>query len=403
MRMMYERCCGLDVHKKTVTACAITPAGQEVRAFGTMTRDLLQLTDWLHSHGVSHVAMESTGVFWKPVYNLLEGAFTVLVVNARNMKALPGRKTDVKDAEWIADLLQHGLLTASFIPDRPQRELRELVRHRTTLVQERVRVVNRVQKVLEGANIKLASVVTDITGVSGQAILQAIANGMEDPAVLAALARGRLRNKRDALEQAVHGQVGAHQRLLLKSHLRHLGFLDDEIEGLDEEVAERMRPFADQLERIDEVPCIGPRTAEIVIAEAGVDMSPFPSSGHFSSWTALCPGNNESAGKRKSERRRKGNRWLTSALVEAAQSAVRVKDTYFHALYLRIAARRGHKRAIVAVAHSLLEVIYHLLKDGTRYQDLGANYFDERDRQQTVRRSVHRLERLGYHVSLEAA
>ena len=403
MEVLYERCCGLDVHKKTVVACVMTPEGRETHTFGTMTKDLLTLSDWLAVHEVTHVAMESSGVYWQPIYNLLEEDFTLLVVNARHIKAVPGRKTDVKDAEWIADLLRHGLMRASYIPNRPHRELRELVRYRRNLVRERSRVVSRIQKVLEGANIKLSSVASDVMGVSGRAMLEAMIAGNEDPQALAALAKGALRKKRPSLEEALRGLMGPHQRMMLQSQFRHLDFLDGEIAGMDEQVVSRMRPFEEAIQRLDAIPGVGPRTAEDVLSEIGLDMTRFPTSDHISSWAKMCPGNNESAGKRKGTGTGRGNPWLRSALVQAAWSAVATKDTYFRAQYHRLAPRRGSKRAILAVAHSILVTIYHMLRDGTTYKDLGSNYFDERSRQTTVRRAAQRIERLGYKVTLEAA
>jgi len=404
MKVVYERCCGLDVHKKTVTACVITPEGRETRTFGTTTGDLLQLADWLAARRVSHVAMESTGVYWKPVYNLLEGLeMTLLVVNAYHIKAVPGRKTDVKDAEWIADLLRHGLLRGSHIPDRPQRELQELVRYRKGLINQRAQVINRIQKVLEGANIKLSSVARDVVGVSGRAMLEALIAGEADAQALAGLAKGRLRSKRVELEGALRGLVGPHQRFLLQSQLRHLDFLDQEIAHLSEEIAQRMRPFEDALQRLDTIPGVGRRAAEQVLAEIGPDISRFPTAAHLASWARVCPGNNESAGKRKSGRTGSGNRWLREALLEAGWAAARSRQTYLSAQYHRLAARRGAKRAIVAVAHTILVIIHHLLEEGTVYRELGGNYFDERAREATVRRSVQRLQRLGYTVTLEAA
>ena len=403
MRVVYDRCCGLDVHKKTVVACVITPAGQEIRTFSTMTQDLLALSEWLERWGVTHVAMESPGVYWKPLFNLLEDTFEVLVVNAHHIKTVPGRKTDMRDAEWIADLLQHGLVRGSYIPDRPQRELRELVRYRRSLVGNRTQVVNRIQKVLEGANIKLAAVVSNVVGVSGRAMLEAMVEGTEDPAVLAALAKGKLRAKQPALETALQGLMGPHQRLLLASHLRHLDLLDAEIAQLDQEVAARLDPFQEALERLDEIPGVGRRCAEDILAEVGTDMSHFPTAGHLASWAKVCPGIHESAGKRKSIGTGHGNKWLRATLTEAAQAAGRTKGTYLWSQYHRLAARRGKNRATMAVAHTILTTIYYILRRGTRYQDLGPNYFDERDRQAAIRRTVHRLERLGYRVTLEAA
>lgn len=402
VQVVYERCAGLDVHKKTVTACVITPAGKQTRTFGTLTRELLALVDWLLAQGVTHVVMESTGVYWKPVYNLLEhSGIEALVVNARDLKNVPGRKTDVKDAEWIADLLRHGLLRGSFVPERWQRELRELVRYRRSLIQERVREANRIQKVLEGANIKLGDVATDVLGKSGRAMLAAIAAGEADPKQLAGLARQRLKNKRDQLEGALEGLVGPHQRFLLATQLRHIAFLEEEIAKLDREIEERMRPFAEVLERMAEIPGVGRCTAEEALAETGVDMSRFPSAAHFASWLGLCPGNHESAGKRKSGKTRHGNVHAATALIRAAQSAARTKDTYAYAQYRRLAARRGANRAKVAVAHSIAVAIYHMLRDGTRYRDLGPNHFDRINEQTVVKRAVRRLEELGYRVALE--
>jgi transposase len=283
MRVVYERCCGLDVHKKTVVACVMTPEGQETRTFGTMTQGLLTLSEWLEQWGVTHVAMESTGVYWKPWFNLLEGAFEVLVVNAHHIKAVPGCKTDLRDAEWIADLLRHGLVRGSYIPDRPQRELRELVRYRRSLIGNRSQVVNRIQKVLEGANIKLASVASNVVGVSGRAMLEAMVGGTEDPRMLAALSKGKLRAKQPALERALQGLMGPHQRLLLSSHLRHLDFLDMEIAQLDQEVAARLDPCQEALERLDEIPGVGRRCAEDILAEVGTDMSQFSTAAHLAS------------------------------------------------------------------------------------------------------------------------
>jgi transposase len=404
MQVIHQRCAGLDVHKKTVVACVITPQGQQTRTFPTMTKNLLELADWLDQQQVTHLAMESTGVYWKPVYNLLEGqGLTLLVVNAQHIKAVPGRKTDVKDAEWIADLLHHGLLQGSYIPDRGQRELRELVRYRRSLIQERARVVNRIQKVLEGANIKISSVIADITGVSGRAMLEALAQGIEDPVVLAAMARGRLRSKVPALAEAAHGLMGPHQRMMLKSQLHHLEFLRSEIEHLDQEVAMRLKPLEGAIERIDEIPGIGRRIAEEVLVEIGPDMERFPTAAHLASWARVCPGNNESAGKRKSGATGRGNPWLRSALVEGAWAAARTKGNRLAARYHRLAARRGSKRAILAVAHTILKMVYHLLRDQARYQDLGANYLDQRDGQGILRRAVRRIECLGYKVTIEAA
>jgi transposase len=408
MDVVYERCCGLDVHKTSVVACLLISrsAGEPVRTvrtFGTMTENLLALADWLAEAGCTHVAMESTGVYWKPLWNLLEDGFELLLVNPRNIKAVPGRKTDVTDAEWIADLLRHGLLRASYVPNRPQRELRELTRYRTSLVRERTAAANRLQKTLEGANIKLASVATDILGTSGREILAALVAGETDGAALAQLAQGRLREKLPQLEQALIGCIGPHQRFLVAEQLAHIDFLEAAIDRVSAEIAERLRPCAEALARLDTIPGIGPYLAEALIAEIGTDMSRFPTAAHLASWAGMCPGNHASAGKRRSGRTRKGNPWLRALLVQAAHAGARKKDTYLGAQYRRLAARRGKSRAAVAVGHAILIIAYHLLRDDTDYHDLGSRYFDERDRRAVERRLVHRLEGLGYKVSLEQA
>jgi transposase len=404
MRPIYERCCGLDVHKKTVVACRITPEGSQTRTFGSMTDELVCLREWLLEGGVTHVAMESSGVYWKPVYNLLEDqGMELLVVNARHVKAVPGRKTDIKDAEWLAELLQHGLLKASFIPDRQSRERRELVRYRRSLVEQRAHLIQRVQKLLEGANIKLGDVASDVMGVSGRAMLQALAQGVDDPTAVAGLAKNALRKKIPELERALTGSVGHHQRFLLRSQFRLLESLEAEISTLDDEVAERMRPFQVALERLDEIPGFGRRAAEQVLAETGVDMSRFPTAAHFVSWARVCPGNNESAGKRHHASIGGGNRWLRSALLEAAWAVSHSRrPTFFTARYRRLAGRRGKKRAAVAIAHSLLLAVYHLLKDGVVFQDLGPAHFERQNRDAIIRRSLHRLETLGCKVTVEA-
>jgi len=401
MDVILERCAGLDVHKKSVVACALTPDGKETETFGTMTDDLRRLGAWLRDNGISEVAMESSGVYWQPVFNVLEElGFVVLVANAHHIKAVPGRKTDVKDAEWIADLLRHGLLRPSFIPERSQRELRELTRHRRSLIQERSQVRNRIQKLLEGVNLKLSSVLSDVAGVSGRAMLQALADGETEPEKLADLASGSLQHKRQELIRALEGALGAHQRLLLQSLLRHLDFLDAEIACLSEEVARRTIPFDEAIERLDAVPGIGRRNAEDILSEIGTDMSRFASAAHLASWARLCPANHESAGKRKAVGTGHGNRWLRSALTQAGLAAANKRDSYFRAHYQRLAARRGKKRAAIAVAHSLLVVIYHLLLHPRPYQDLGLLYFDERRQQSTINAAVRRIERLGYRVTL---
>ena len=404
MEVLYPRCCGLDVHKKTVVACAITPEGKEIHTFKTMTSDLLELADWIDAKKITHVAMESTGVYWHPIYNILEGlGLTLLVMNAQHIKAVPGRKTDVKDAEWIADLLRHGLVIGSFIPNRAQRDLRELVRYRRGLIRQRASVVNRIQKVLEGANIKLSSVASSVVGTSGRAMLEAITRGVEDPQVLAGYAVGKLKKKHVELVEALTGVVGQHQRAMLKSQLRVITFLDEEISRMDAEIAERMRPFEEAVQRIDSIPGMGRRTAEEVLAEIGGDVSRFPTAAQLASWAKLCPGNNESAGKRKATSTGHGNPWLRDSLVEAAWGAAHTRDTYLSAQYYRLASRRGSKRAVMAVAHSILVIVYWLLRNGVEYRELGGNYFDERNRAATVRRAVRRIESLGYQVELQPA
>ena len=441
MERVYERCCGVDVHKKMVVACLITPDAQgqrckEVKTFRTTTQDLLLLRDWLLGEGCTHVAMESTGVYWKPVYNLLEADLELLVVNARHIKAVPGRKTDVRHAEWIADLLQHGLLTRSFIPAAPQRELRELTRHRTSLVQERARAVNRLQKTLEDTNMKLGDVATDIMGKSARAILDALLAGQTDPVVLAELARGRMKSKRAELEQALVGTLKPHHRFMLTEHLLLIDTLEEAISRATQEIETRMGlPDPDEtppapsetealhgegtlLEKantalpltwteavtlLDTIPGINARAAQGIIAEIGTDMKRFKTARHLASWAGVCPGNNESAGKRLSSKMRKGSPWLRQLLLEAAHAASHSKNTYLAAQYRRIASRRGAKVALIAVGHSLLTIIYHMLSEHVPYADLGGNYFDEHDRQGIEKRLVRRLEKLGYQVSVSAA
>jgi transposase len=412
MKVTYERCCGLDVHKKTVVACVIVPGPdgtplKETRTFETMTEDLAALADWLAASGVTHVAMESTGVYWKPVFNLLDGRFEVLVVNAEHIKALAGHKTDVADAEWLADLLRHGLLRGSFIPSALLRELRDLTRYRTKLGDERKSEINRLQKVLEDANLKLASVASDVMGVSGRAILNELVAGHTDPGLLADLAKGRLRDKREALEKALTGTLKVHHRFMLAQHLSHIDFLDEAIAHLDAQIAEQddagiARPFEAELVRWDSLPGINRRIAEIVIAEIGADLQPFEDAQHLASWAGMCPGNHQSAGKRLKGQTRKGSKWLRRALIEAAHGAARTKDKYFQAQYRRLAARRGKQRAAVAVGHSLLVSGYHMITRQQTYHDLGANYFDARDREAVKRRMVRRLEKLGFQVQLKS-
>jgi transposase len=401
MGPVYERCCGLDVHKKTVVACVRTLGHAETRTFGTMTRDVLALADWLTACGVTHVAMESTGVYWKPIYNILEGNFSLLVVNAQHLKAVPGRKTDVKDAEWLSQLLQHGLVRGSFIPDREQRDLRDLTRHRTSLVRDRARVVQRIQKVLEDTNLKLASVATDIVGLSARAMLERLLSGERDPAVLAGLAKGRLRQKRQDLETALEGVLRPHHRFLLAELLAQLDYLEEATGSASKKIEECTAPFQEEIDRLDTIPGINRTQAETLLAEVGADVSRFPTASHLASWAGLCPGNDESAGKHRSGKIRKGSPWLRTTLVEAAHGAARTRNTYLEAQYRRLAARRGKKKALVAIAHSLLVIVYHVLTNKEPYLDLGSNYFDQRDRLRVEKRLSRRLERLGYKVTLE--
>jgi transposase len=406
MQVLYPRCCGVDVAKKFVVACLLTTAedgtvDKDTRTFGTMTDDLLRLADWLAEVGCTHVAMESTGSYWRPIYNVLEGQFVVWVANAFHIKAVPGRKTDVRDAEWIAELLRHGLLRPSFIPAAAQRHVRDLTRYRTHLVEERARLINRVQAVLEDANVKLAAVVTDVRGASARAILEALVAGEADPRTLAELARGRLRTKRHLLAQAVVGRFSAHHAFLIAEHLSHLDYLEEAMERVSTEIAARLQDHQAAIDLLDTVPGISRRAAEIILAEVGADLSRFPSAKHLASWAGICPGNAASGGKRLSGKTRKGDPWLRQVLIEIAHVAAKTKDTYLAAQYRRIAGRRGKKRALVAVAHTVLVIIYHLLTRRQPYRELGVAYFDQRDHQHVQRRLVQRLERLGYAVTLQ--
>lgn len=405
MQVVYSRCAGLDVHKKSVVACVITPSSsrgwhKEIRTFSTMTKDLLNLSDWLTSHDCTHVAMESTGEYWRPVFNILEGNFEVILANARHMKAVPGRKTDIKDAQWIAELLQHGLLRGSFIPPIEQRDLRDLVRHRSNFIRERVNLVNRVQKVLEAANIKLASVASDVMGVSAKAMLAAIVEGNSTAELMAQLAKGTMREKRELLVQALSGQVRPHQRFILAQLLAQIDSIDQTVQLFDQQIEEYCHPFEQAVELVDTIPGIARRTAEMIVAEIGTHMSRFPSAEHLAAWAGLAPGNYESGGKKLSTGTRKGNRVLRTALVQAAHALTRTK-TYLAAQFRRISARRGKKRAAVAVAHSILVIAYHLISRQETYKDLGADYFDKQRPESLKKRLIKRLEKLGYHVCVE--
>ena len=403
-------CCGLDVQKKMVVACLLRAGAdgqhsREVRTFATMTDDLLALADWLRAAGCTHVAMASTGVSWKPVYNILEDQdpLEVMVVTAAPIKAVPGRTTDRNDAEGIADLLQHGLVRPSFIPDRPQRELRDLTRTRTALVDERSAAVNRLQKVREAANLKVASVATDIMGVSGRAMVEAILQGTTDPVTLADLAKGRLRAKRAEVERALAGRVSGHHRLLLTTHLAHVDVLDEEIARLSAEIAERLRPVAEAMPRLDTIPGVDRQTAEVLVAEIGIELEQFPSAAHLASWAGMCPGNHESAGKRRSGRTRKGSTWLRRTLIEAACGAVRTKRVGRTALaghYRRLVARRGRQQALVAVGHRLLLIVYHVRRHGQTSQEPTPRALDHRRRRRARDRAIDHLRHLGDDVTV---
>ncbi len=406
MDIVHTHCAGLDVHKKTVVAAIIVPdpkeeLHKETRSFGTMTIDLLALSDWLMEHGVTHVAMESTGEYWKPVFNILENNFEVLLVNAQHIKAVPGHKTDVKDSEWIAELLRHGLLRASFVPPLGQRELRELTRYRSTFVKERATLVNRLQKVLESANIKLASVATDVMGVSGRAMLEALIEGNAGPEEISELAKGRLREKRELLAKALQGRVKSHHRFVLTELLCQIDGLDETIIRFDEQIQEYCRPFEEVVELLDTIPGVARETAEIIVAEIGTDMSRFPSADHLASWAGVAPGNNESAGKRRTGKTTQGNHALGVALNHAANAASHTKNTYLSAQYHRLAARRGKKRAIVALEHSVLIIAYYVIQRKEPYREIGGDYFDRRRPEATAQRLVKRLEHLGFQVSLQ--
>lgn len=407
MDILYPVCAGLDVHKDSVVACvrrldAKGKTQHQTRTFGTMTLHLLCLADWLTEQGVTHVAMESTGVYWKPIWNLLEGQFDILLVNAQHIKQVPGRKTDVKDAEWIAQLLQHGLLRGSFVPATPQRELRALTRQRRQLIQAKASVANRIQKVLEDANIKLGSVATDVLGVSGRDMLRALIAGQDDATKLADLARRRLRAKLPQLQLALTGRVNAHHRFLLRLLLEEVEQHEAWIARLSARIVEVLpSPFAEAVQRLATIPGIDERAAENLVAEIGVDMDQFPSAGHLASWTGMCSGNRESAGKRQSGRTTKGNRWLRATLVQAAWAASHTKDTYLAAQYHRLAGRRGKKRALVALGHTLLVIIYPVLRDQSTYRELGPDYFDRLETDRQTRNLVRRLERLGHKVTLQ--
>jgi transposase len=407
MRIVYPRCCGLDVHKRSISACLLIPdkeggTQQEIRRFGTVTRDLLELCDWLASNEVTHVAMESTGVYWKPVWNILEANFTILLVNAQHVKAVPGRKTDAKDCQWIADLLQHGLLKGSFIPPSPIRELRDLTRTRASLRQDHTSVANRMQKILEDANVKLASVATDWLGVSGRAIVSRMLDGEQNAEKLADLCRGRLRDKIPEMQLALEGRMSEHHRWVLRLQREQLEFLEAQIAKLDAKIQEKTKAYQEAVDLCTTIPGIEAGAAANLIAEMGVNMDQFPSAAHLASWAGLCPGNNESAGKRLSGKARNGNVWLRRNLCQAAWAASQSKNTYLSSQFRRLAARKGKKRAIVAVGHTILIIVFHMLKNHQPYRDLGADYFDRRNAEQLKRALIRRLERLGLQVTVQS-
>jgi transposase len=405
MEVLYQRCCGLDVHKETVVACLRVVSGGEVvrdvRTFETTTASLMALSEWLAENGCTHVAMEATGVYWKPVWHILDdGDFKLILANASHVKNVPGRKTDVNDATWLADLLAHGLIRASFVPDTQTQELRTLLRTRKQLVREKSSHILRVQKTLEDANIKLDSVITDVMGTSGRAMIEALIAGESNPAKLARLANYRLRASQEKLREALRGRVTEHHRFLLRLHLNQIDALDAAIVTIDQQVQAGIAPFRFAVEHVTSIPGVSDIGAQVIVSEIGTDMSRFPSEGHLISWAGMCPRNDESAGKRRSNRVRKGAPWLKTTLVQCAWAAVRKKDSYLKAQFLRIKARRGPKKAIMAVAASILTAIYHMLKDGTLYQDLGSNHFQTRSKGQQTKRLVKRLVDLGYDVAL---
>jgi transposase len=406
MEILHPRCAGLDVHKDMVVAavrCVSEPRHLEVRTFGTTTRELLALGEWLSSHNCSHVAMEATGVYWKPVWHILEGDFELILANAQHIRNVPGRKTDVSDAAWIADLIAHGLVRASFVPPLPVQELRDLTRTRKQLVREIAQHTLRLQKVLEDANIKVASVLSNILGLSGRSMIAALIAGETDPEQLANLARGQAKKKRKELIEALRGRVTPHHRNLLKLHMQLIAALEDALKEVDSSVGKALEPIRIRARLLTTMPGVSDIVANVIVSEIGIDMSRFPSPAHLVSWAGLCPRNDESAGKRRSTRVRKGAPWLKTTLVTAAWTAVRSKATYLHAQFLRIRARRGAKKAIVAVAASMLTAAFYILRDGTEYRDLGSEYFTQRDQSKTIKRLVRRLSDLGLQVELKAA
>jgi len=408
MDVMITRCAGLDVHKATVVATVRVPTdggGRRIvtETFGAMTPDLMALRDWLQAFGVTHVALESTGVYWKPVYYILEDAFVLLLINMQELKRVPGRKTDVKDSEWLAQLLECGLLRSSFVPPPPIRELRDITRYRVQQTRDRSREVNRLHKVLEDAGVKVTSVLTNVMGVSGRSMVEALVGGTTDPIVLADLARGRLRQKLPALQRALVGHFRPVHAFLLQQILAKIDYLDEALDRLTTEIDRRVAPFGPMLIALDTIPGIDRIGAISLVAETGGDMHRFPTAAHLCSWAGMCPGHDESAGKRRSGKTRKANRYLRSTLIQAGVAASHKKDSALQTLYARVKSRRGHKKAVVAVGHQILEIAYYVMRDGVTYHELGANYFQRHNRERTVRRHVKQLEALGYVVTVQPA
>jgi transposase len=407
MEVMYERCAGLDVHKDTVVACArVVKDGvvsQEVETFDTTTQGLFALCDWLTQRSCTHVAMEATGVYWKPVWHVLEGHFELVLANAAHVRNVPGRKTDVNDATWLANLLAHGLIRASFVPPTQIQELRDLTRTRKQLVREQAQHVQRIQKTLEDANLKLASAVSNIVGASGRAILNAIVAGETDPQKLVELTTGRLKASRATLVEALRGNVTSHHRFLIKLHLDQFDSLGRAIDAVEKEAGATLEPFRERAELLTTIPGVSDTVAQAIVSEIGIDMSRFPTVGHLLSWAGLCPKSDESAGKRRSTRIRKGGNWIKTILVQAAWAGAHKKDSYLRAQFLRLKSRRGPKKAIIAVAASILTAAYYMLRDGTEYQDLGPSHFDRHDRKKAIDRLVRKLNTLGCEVEIKTA